>query len=143
MADTQTTSDPLVLLSAAVASEVGEALTIYYQVLDLLVNYLAGDENRDSLRSLQNGALTLAISLSDLGRTLDDLDGEGVAWIGEEDPRMIRPLVRALADSMTLLLAVRSQEDCYQVNVLDRDEVESWCNSGELVNWIARFPLSQ
>lgn len=142
MSDTETTSEsPLFLLSRAVAGEVGEALSIYYQVVDLLVVYISGDDDRAALREMQNGALTLAISLSDLGRTLDDLDAEGVEWIGGDDPRMIRPLVRALADSMTLLLAVRSQADCAKINILDRDEIEAWQRSDDLADWAKKFDL--
>ena len=121
-------------LSVSVAGELDEALLFYQQIITAMISYLAADEEEAStLRSLQNSALTLAISLSDLGRTLDDLDAEGFDDNGGDDPRGARPLIRALADSLTLLLAVKSQEDCYKINILDEDEIADWLL--DLTDW--------
>lgn len=141
MTDVETEQHPLTLLSRAVATELGEGLAIYRQIMESLVAYLAEEGDREQLRLLQNGALTLAIGLSDLGRTLDELDAEGIEFAGSDDPRMARPLTRALADSMTLLLSVRAPEDCYSLNLLDEDEIDSWLETDDLAAWLEKHPF--
>jgi hypothetical protein len=123
-------------LAAAVAEELKEALELYEAIIDAIVDYLTSSEPRaEDHKLIQNSALTAAIDLADLGRTLDDLDQSGIPFIDHNDPRAGREFGRVLADSFTLVLAARQREDFYELNLADPMDLKDWASQTDLGEW--------